>query len=201
MVARRRAAGFVSLASTALLLQECAFVSPSARSQRSAPRVALLADSRNDAGAEDGERPVALQVPQVNYFASIEIMDCLTEGCTTERLYELEEKMHTDELAIAEHVEELRAAQEGVHSPDVAEALAWFRTVAENSKQLRPQLEMSKDAHAERVKAIKNSEFAQEFAASLVVGSGSSDEDYLNEGAISIWRMLSRSRQSRSVPA
>ncbi|CAK0840736.1 unnamed protein product [Prorocentrum cordatum] len=138
---------------------------------------------------------------KVNYFTNLAIVDCLTEGCPVEELIELEGRLSADEAAIHEHLRELRDVQERAHSPDVAEALAWFGTVAKNSQQLRDQFKTIKDAQAEHVKAIKDSEYSKEFAASLVVQSDEAPGDYLNEGTIAIWRMLSRSgKQDKQRP-
>mmetsp|Transcript_112054 Transcript_112054/g.304167 ORF Transcript_112054/g.304167 Transcript_112054/m.304167 type:complete len:506 (+) Transcript_112054:120-1637(+) len=197
-LARAGAAAAAQLAAAGLaaagaaLLRECAFVPGSARARRAADAPAM------EGGAE---ALAALQVPQVNYFTNLAIVDCLTEGCPVEELIELEGRLSADEAAIHEHLRELRDVQERAHSPDVAEALAWFGTVAKNSQQLRDQFKTIKDAQAEHVKAIKDSEYSKEFAASLVVQSDEAPGDYLNEGTIAIWRMLSRSgKQDKQRP-
>jgi len=81
-----------------------------------------------------------LQTPEVNYFTNENIVECLTEGCSVEKLEELDGKLERDQGRILESINQLRAIQQATPSADLAEVIGWFRNYLDNSREIRQKL-------------------------------------------------------------
>jgi len=85
-------------------------------------------------------QPQVWQLPEVNYFTHLRIMDCIDGNCTIETLEEFDGKLARDEQRIELAMKELRDQARTAQSADVAARLDWFRTFLEDFHELREKL-------------------------------------------------------------
>lgn len=109
-----------------------------------------------------------LQMPEVNYFTNLAIAECLAEGCSIEKLAELEGRLSRDEKHIKESVQKLQAVQRMLPSAEMAETLGWFENCLRNSHTIREQLRGAK--------GIGNLQFAKTLVKQFVQ-SGVASQD------------------------
>mmetsp|Transcript_42693 Transcript_42693/g.117818 ORF Transcript_42693/g.117818 Transcript_42693/m.117818 type:complete len:190 (-) Transcript_42693:170-739(-) len=139
---------------------DAAFVA--SRSAAPSPRTPRFQSSGGSADVASDEH--ALQPPEVNYFASQRIADCLTEGCSVEELEDLGGRLARDSERLEESIAQLRKAQETAHSADIAETIAWVRNILYNNRELCDQLQSAR--------GVYDSDFAKHFAGSIAFGKG-----------------------------